>query len=94
MIAIYQRRRDLMIEALQKCGLEPRTPQATFYIWIEVPKGYTSADFATRLLTELGVVVTPGNGFGEFGEGYIRMSITSSEEQIEEAGKRLARLKF
>lgn len=94
MIAIYQRRRDLLVKALRECGLEPETPKATFYVWIEVPKGCTSADFATQLLTEAGIVVTPGNGFGEFGEGYIRMSITSSEEQIEEAGRRLGRLKF
>jgi LL-diaminopimelate aminotransferase len=93
-VAIYQNRRDLMVETLQRIGLNVERPKATFYLWIEVPNGYTSAEFTTRLLAETGIVVTPGNGFGKWGEGYIRISLTASEDRLREAGKRLERLKF
>ncbi len=91
---IYQRRRDLMVEALRDAGLELEKPKATFYLWIEVPSGYTSTEFTTLLLTEAGIVATPGNGFGEWGEGYLRMSLTIDEERLKEAAKRLQELKF
>jgi LL-diaminopimelate aminotransferase len=93
-LGIYQRRRDLMVEALREAGLELARPLATFYLWIEVPQGYTSTEFATLLLTEAGIVVTPGNGFGQWGEGYIRISLTISEERLGEAARRIRELKF
>ncbi len=93
-LEIYQRRRDLMVGALCDAGLELEKPKATFYLWIEVPKGYTSTEFTTLLLTEAGIVATPGNGFGEWGEGYVRMSLTIDEERLKEAAKRLKELKF
>lgn len=74
--AIYQRRRDLVIEVLNNIGLQAQTPKATLYIWARVPKGYSSVDFATDLLERVGVVVTPGTGYGQNGEGYIRLSLT------------------
>ena len=74
--AIYQRRRDLVIEVLNNIGLEARTPKAGLYIWARVPKGYSSVEFATDLLERVGVVVTPGTGYGQNGEGYIRLSLT------------------
>ena len=74
--AIYQRRRDLVIEVLNNIGLKAQTPKATLYIWARVPKGYSSMDFATDLLERVGVVVTPGTGYGQNGEGYIRLSLT------------------
>ncbi len=74
--AIYQRRRDLVIEVLNNIGLKAQTPKASLYIWARVPKGYSSMDFATDLLERVGVVVTPGTGYGQNGEGYIRLSLT------------------
>ncbi|GAI46693.1 unnamed protein product, partial [marine sediment metagenome] len=70
--AIYQRRRDLVIEVLNNMGLEAQPPKASLFIWAKVPEGYTSADFATDLLERVGVVVTPGVSYGKHGEGYIR----------------------
>ncbi|MGD9116439.1 MAG: LL-diaminopimelate aminotransferase [Dehalococcoidia bacterium] len=72
----YQRRRDLVIEVLNKMGLKAETPKASLYIWARVPKGYSSVEFATDLLERVGVVVTPGTGYGKNGEGYIRLSLT------------------
>ncbi len=75
-------------------GLEVDRPKATFYLWIQVPKGYTSAQFAALLLDQGGIVATPGNGFGEEGEGYIRMALTVDEKRLKEAIDRLKRIKF
>jgi LL-diaminopimelate aminotransferase len=74
--AIYQKRRDLVIDMLGKIGLEAKTPTASLYVWAKVPEGYTSAEFAEELLDQVGVVVTPGTGYGKHGEGYIRISLT------------------
>jgi len=73
---IYQRRRDLIVETLNKMGLVAKAPQASLYIWAKVPDGFTSAEFATDLLEKVGVVVTPGSGYGRSGEGYVRLSMT------------------
>ena len=86
---IYQRRRDLVIETLSKIGIEARPPKASLYVWARVPEGYTSADFATRLLDEAGVVVTPGTGYGACGEGYIRISLTTPDGRLQEGLARL-----
>jgi LL-diaminopimelate aminotransferase len=75
-------------------GLKVEQPRATFYFWIEVPKGYTSAQFATILIEQAGIVATPGNGFGDEGEGYIRMTITVGEARLREAIERLKQIKF
>ncbi len=84
---VFQTRRDQMAEALQKAGLEFKKPLATFYFWVKVPEGFTSAEFTKKLLQEKGIVVTPGNGFGDAGEGYFRISITNP--RIEEAVERI-----
>jgi LL-diaminopimelate aminotransferase len=84
MTRIYQQRRDLMIKGLREVGFDLETPKASFYLWIRVPTGYTSTQLATKLL-EKGVVVTPGNGFGEPGEGYFRIALTERKERLEEA---------
>ncbi len=91
---IYTKRRDLMVRGLRDSGFEVETPKATFYLWIRVPKGYTSARLATRLLEEAGLVVTPGNGFGEPGEGYFRIALTQNEKRLEEAVERLKKLVY
>ncbi|RLB06865.1 MAG: LL-diaminopimelate aminotransferase, partial [Deltaproteobacteria bacterium] len=89
---IYQRRRDVMVRGLREMGLEVTPPRATFYLWVRVPSGYDSASFASLLLNEAGVVVTPGNGFGEAGEGYVRFSLTVPESRLEEAVGRFQRI--
>jgi len=89
MTAVYQERRDIMIQGLQAAGYEVGFSKATFYLWVTVPEGYTSAQMATRLLEEAGVVVTPGNGFGEPGEGYFRIALTQKKERLTEALDRL-----
>jgi LL-diaminopimelate aminotransferase len=81
----YEKRRDLLVEGLRELGYSVTKPKATFYVWIEIPKKYTSSEFAGRLLTEAGVVATPGNGFGAAGEGYIRMALTVNQDRIHEA---------
>ncbi len=87
--AIYQRRRDLLLHALGRIGLKARPPRASLYIWAKVPEGYTSLGFATTLLEEAGIVVTPGIGYGKGGEGYIRLSLTVPDGRLEEAVARL-----
>ncbi|HSJ53262.1 MAG TPA: LL-diaminopimelate aminotransferase [Anaerolineae bacterium] len=86
---IYRQRRDLILEALPELGMEAETPQASLYIWARVPKGYTSAGLATRVLDEAAVSITPGTAFGDQGEGYVRMSLGMSTERIREALERL-----
>lgn len=88
MIDVYEKRRDLMVEGLRNAGFELDVPKASFYLWVRVPPGYTSAQLATRLL-EKGVVVTPGNGFGDPGEGYFRIALTQKRERMQEALERI-----
>jgi len=89
--ATYQRRRDRLVEALAAMGLGVRPPKASLYIWARLPEGYTSSlEFAGRLLDDIGVVVTPGIGYGPHGEGYVRLSLTIPDERLEEGLRRLA----
>jgi len=87
---IYQRRRDQMVKVLREIGLQVRPPKASLYLWARIPQGYTSLEFATRLLDEAGVVVTPGTGYGRYGEGYIRLSLTAPDDKIEQGLARLS----
>ncbi|MBW1829818.1 MAG: aminotransferase class I/II-fold pyridoxal phosphate-dependent enzyme, partial [Deltaproteobacteria bacterium] len=89
---VYTERRDLMVDALNNAGFEVESPKATFYLWIRVPQGYTSAQMASRLLEEAGLVVTPGNGFGDPGEGYFRIALTQTKERLAEAMDRLKKI--
>jgi LL-diaminopimelate aminotransferase len=91
---IYQQRRDLMVEALRAIGLSCDVPRATFYIWANVPSGFTSASFTERVLRETGVVITPGSGFGKSGEGYVRFSLTVPSERLREAVERIKALRI
>lgn len=91
-VGTYQHRRDIFCKGLEQAGLAYHPTKATFYVWIEVPPGYTSAGFAEKLLTEAGLVVTPGNGFGSAGEGYVRVSLTIPTPRLEEAVERLGKL--
>jgi len=88
--AIYQRRRDLIIETLNNIGFEAEPPKASLYVWAKVPEGYTSVELATELLDEVGVVVTPGIGYGRNGEGYIRLSLTIPDAGLVKGLSRLS----
>jgi LL-diaminopimelate aminotransferase len=89
---IYQRRRDRVVDALRKLGLQVTPPKASLYVWAKVPEGMTSAQFAERLLDEAAVIVTPGNGYGPHGEGYVRLSLTLADDRIDEGLRRIAAL--
>jgi LL-diaminopimelate aminotransferase len=89
---IYQRRRDRVVDALRKLGLEVTPPKASLYVWAKVPGGMTSAAFAERLLDEAAVIVTPGNGYGPHGEGYVRLSLTLPDDRVDEGLRRIAAL--
>lgn len=91
---IYQSRRDLACDFLSKKGFSFTAPRATFYLWARTPEGLSSAQFAGRVLTETGVVLTPGNGFGIHGEGYFRISLTVNEERLQEALGRIGTLSW
>lgn len=91
---IYQERRDTLIPGLKKLGLEVDAPPAAFYIWVTVPKGYSSASFTAHLLEKAGIVTTPGNGFGAPGEGYIRMTVCTTKERLAEAVERIKKVGF
>ena len=86
---IYRKRRDLCVEVLNGIGLQTPTPKSGLYVWARCPEGWTSAQVATELLDEHAVVVTPGRGYGEAGEGYIRLSLTTPDERVEEGLRRL-----
>ncbi len=91
---IYQERRDTIVPGLKKLGLDVDAPPAAFYIWVTVPKGYTSASFTAHLLEKAGIVTTPGNGFGAPGEGYIRMTVCTTRERLAEAVERIKKVGF
>ena len=88
--AVYQRRRDRVVETLREMGLHVVPPKASLYVWARIPDGFTSADFTSLLLEECDIVVTPGTGYGAFGEGYIRLSLTIPDDELKRGLKRLA----
>lgn len=89
---VYKERRDALITGLNELGLDVKPPKATFYVWVKV-KG-KSLDFTKMLLEKSGIVATPGVGFGEYGEGYIRFALTQSVERINEAVERMRKLRI
>lgn len=91
---IYQERRDVLVSGLKAGGFDCEKPRATFYVWVSVPKGLTSAQFTAKLLDEAGVVTTPGNGFGEAGEGFVRFTICVGKERLKEVTERIRQMKF
>ena len=88
--AVYQRRRDRVLQVLSDIGLEFDPPKASLYVWARVPEGHSSGEFAEQLLDQCDIVFTPGAGYGSSGEGYIRFSLTIDDDQMEEGLKRLA----
>ncbi len=91
---IYKRRRDRMVSVLNSIGLIVPTPKAGLYVWAKCPDGWTSASLAAELLDKHSVVVTPGRGYGEYGEGFIRLSLTTPDDRVEEGLNRLASAEF
>lgn len=87
---IYQRRRDRVVEVLNRIGLKVQPPRASLYVWAKLPSEYTSAEFCAILLEEKGIVVTPGAGYGKYGEGYVRLSLTIPDGDMERGLARLA----
>ena len=86
---LYRARRDLVIKTLNELGWSLDAPKGSIYVWLPVPDGHDSSSFATMLLEEAGVVVPPGRGYGEAGEGYIRISLTVPDERLEEGLDRI-----
>jgi LL-diaminopimelate aminotransferase len=91
-LEVFKRRRDRAVEALRAAGVDATAPKGSFYLWVPVPDGFTSESFATKLLDDLAVVVAPGNGYGEHGEGYVRFSLTLPDDQLEEGVGRISTL--
>ncbi|ACK72393.1 aminotransferase class I and II [Gloeothece citriformis PCC 7424] len=85
----YQQRRDVLIQGLGELGWKITPPQATMYLWVPVTVGMSSTDFALNVLQKTGIVVTPGNAFGEGGEGYVRVSLIAEIDRLKEALRRL-----
>jgi LL-diaminopimelate aminotransferase len=89
MCRTYQRRRDLLVEALRSVGMPAEPPKGTIYLWVRVPEGYSSASFTRQVLEQADVVVTPGAAYGPSGEGYVRLSLTVPDDRLEEAVRRI-----
>jgi LL-diaminopimelate aminotransferase len=89
MSAVYERRRDLLAEALAAIGLEVDPPEATPYFWVRVPEGHDSASFTELVLEQAGVVISPGPSFGPSGEGFVRLSLTVPDSRLDEAARRI-----
>ncbi|MBN1870533.1 MAG: LL-diaminopimelate aminotransferase [Candidatus Omnitrophica bacterium] len=93
MRSLYQDRRDYLINGLRALGWKIPPPKATYYVWAKIPKGFSSSmETAKTFLEKADIVVTPGNGFGEQGEGYIRMTLTVPKDRINEAVSRLQKI--
>src|SRR5581483_12465447 len=91
-VAVFKARRDAAVQAFRAAGFACESPRATMYLWIPLPEGIASADFADRLLEDEGVVVMAGSGFGAGGEGFFRISFITSPERIAEAARRAGRV--
>ncbi len=86
---MYQERRDVAQAGLKELGWDIKPSKATFYLWLPVPKGYTSEEFVTVMLEKAHVVVPPGTGYGQYGEGYFRIALTKDADTIRECIKRM-----
>lgn len=93
-IKIYEKRRNTLVKGLNKIGWKTDLPKATFYVWTQIPEKYcemTCMDFVKKLI-DVGVIITPGTGFGEYGEGFVRFALTQPLERIKEALGRINKL--
>jgi len=85
----YKARRDILYKGVKRLGLHALNPDATFYIWVKTPSHYNSMNFVTQMVSKAGVLATPGNGFGDAGEGYVRFALTAPGDRIQEAVERI-----
>ena len=92
LVSLYEGRRNALVDACAKIGWEVKAPKGSFFAWLPVPNGYTSEAFADLLLDKADVAVAAGNGFGTFGEGYVRVGLLVDEHRLEEAIERIAKL--
>jgi len=88
-IAVYRRRRDVVVSALNAGGIPVQAPKGAIYVWVPVPDGQTSVEFCRLLLDEAGVVVAPGSGYGANGEGFVRFSLTLADDRVDEGMERV-----
>ena len=96
-VEIYRKRRDTVVDGLAKIGWQVPRPKATMYVWCPIPPQYRdmgSLEFSLKLLRECGVVVSPGVGFGEYGEGYIRIALVENEQRIQQAIRNIRKALF
>jgi len=91
MLAIYKKRRDLVLATLRKIGIEFDPPKGTFYLWVPAPKGMSSLEFTNRLFDKTAVVVAAGTAYGQYGEGFVRVSLTVPDDRLQEAMARIER---
>jgi L-glutamine---4-(methylsulfanyl)-2-oxobutanoate aminotransferase len=91
---LYERRRNVLIDGLRSIGWDVTAPKGSFFAWLKVPKGLTSAEFADILLDQANIAAAPGIAFGELGEGYVRVGLLTSEERLAEAVKRISNLEI
>ena len=89
--ALYERRRDMVMDALGSVGMSARPPKGTIYVWARIPEGYTSAEFASKVLEEANVIVAAGTSYGPYGEGYVRISLATPDHRLTEALDRIAK---
>ena len=89
MLAVYARRREMVLQACRRMGISTNTGMGTFYLWLPVPDGLSSIAFAERLLDDVCVLVTAGSAYGEYGEGYFRLSLTVPDDRLQEAMDRI-----
>lgn len=92
LVAVYESRRNVFVEGMKKIGCNVNAPKGSFFVWLPVPEGYTSEQFADELIEKAHVVTAPGNGFGEHGEGYVRVGLLDSEDRLREAADRIGKL--
>ena len=90
---IYRARRDKLVPVLRDLGMTLEAPKASLYLWARVPAGYDSKGFAETLLTKTGVSVTPGTSYGAQGDGYVRLSLTVADDEVDQAIERLRKFK-
>ena len=91
---MYQERRDIFVSGMKKIGWDVPSPLATFYVWFPTPKKMSSMEFTNLLLEQANVVMTPGSGFGAYGDGFMRVALTQTAPRLREAVDRISRLKI
>lgn len=92
LVDLYAKRRQVLLEECERIGWKVTCASGSFFAWLKVPEPYTSQDFADLLLEKADVVVSPGNGFGKYGEGYVRVGLLDNEARLREAIKRIEKL--